>query len=81
MCKAGTPPSPYTAIATFLGPSNDPYNGAIRHAAIFLQCGASNSIIVMDQYDGKPWGKSTISDKGTSTASSYNSQLYYIITN
>jgi hypothetical protein len=36
----------YTAIATFVGPSNDPYNGRIRHAALFLGCGSRGSIIV-----------------------------------
>jgi hypothetical protein len=80
MCKNGTPPPKYTAIATFLGSISDPYNGSVRHAAIFLSCGASGSIVVMDQYTGKSWGRSTIYDKGTVTTTSYNSRLYHVIT-
>ena len=46
-CKNGTPPEKYTAIATFLGPSNDPYNDKdLKHAAIFVSCGINNSINV-----------------------------------
>ena len=33
----------------------------------------------MDQYVGKKWGQSTIPDRGT-TMTSYNSNLYYVIT-
>ena len=46
-CKNKSPPEKYTAIATFLGPSNDPYNDKdLKHAAIFVSCGDGGSINV-----------------------------------
>lgn len=41
----------YTAIATFNADGTF-YNG---HAAVFIQCGQSNSIAVADQFQGKFW--------------------------
>jgi hypothetical protein len=33
----------------------------------------------MEQYSTKKWGAGVFTDRGTSTASSHNSRLYYII--
>lgn len=86
-CKRNQPPAQYTAIGTFLEENEYyPFNHRLAHfqphTALFLACGAWNSIIVLDQHtDNRTfsvWGTNVLMDKGNDV-SEYNARMYYTI--
>lgn len=86
-CKINKPPAQYTAIGTFLReydqyPFSHRYPQFKPHTALFLACGAWNSIIVLDQHtDNRTfsvWGTNVLMDRG-SDISEYNAKMYYTI--
>ena len=87
-CRRNQPPARYTAIGTFLR-EHDHYPSSYRteqhfqpHTALFLGCGAWNSIMVLDQHtDNRTysvWGHNTLMDRGTDEHE-YNARMYYVI--
>ncbi|CAF0869645.1 unnamed protein product [Brachionus calyciflorus] len=86
-CRRNQPPARYTAIGTFLR-EHDQYPFYHQspqfepHTALFMACGAWNSIIVMDQHtDNRTysvWGTNTLMDRGHETTE-YNARMYYVI--